>query len=178
MIVIGTDIVETYFKSRAGHRGIKAARAQYDAWLAIAETADWKTPEEVKKAHMKTTLIVIQNEADHADAKKLIERLMGSSDSQDRARMVAQARLVEAYERAQWPRTAPALPVLLTYLMDQHGLSRADLVPLLGTASRVSEVLTGKRDLSMTMVRRLRERFNVSADLLVSRSRARNRIAA
>jgi HTH-type transcriptional regulator/antitoxin HigA len=91
---------------------------------------------------MKTTLIVIQNEADHADAKKLIERLMGSSDSQDRARMVAQARLVEAYERAQWPRTAPALPVLLTYLMDQHGLSRADLVPLLGTASRVSEVLT------------------------------------
>jgi HTH-type transcriptional regulator / antitoxin HigA len=126
---------------------------------------------------MKTTLIVIQNEADHADAKKLIERQMGSNDSQDRALMVAQARLVEAYERAQWPRTA-ALPVLLTFLMDQHGLSRADLVPLLGTASRVSEILTGKRDLSMTMVRRLRERFNVSADLLVSRGRARNRIAA
>jgi HTH-type transcriptional regulator / antitoxin HigA len=34
--------------------------------------------------------------------------------------MVAQARLVEAYERAQWPRTAPALPILLTYLMDQQ----------------------------------------------------------
>jgi HTH-type transcriptional regulator/antitoxin HigA len=62
---------------------------------------------------MKTTLIVIQNEADHADAKKLIAKLMGSRDSQDRARMVAQARLVEAYERAQWPHTAPALPVLL-----------------------------------------------------------------
>ena len=125
-----------------------------------------------------TTLIVIQHEADHADAKKLIERLMGSSNSQDRSRMVAQARLVEAYERAQWPRTAPALPVLLTYLMDPHGLSRADLVPLLGTASRVSEVLAGKRDLSMTMVRRLRERFRISADLLVSRGRARSRIAA
>jgi HTH-type transcriptional regulator/antitoxin HigA len=94
---------------------------------------------------MKTTLIVIQNEADHADAKKLIEKLMGSSDSQDRARMVAQARLVEAYERTQWPRTAPALPVLLAYLMDQHDLTRADLVPLLGTASRVSEVLTERR---------------------------------
>ena len=127
---------------------------------------------------MKATLIVIQNEADHADAKKLIERLMGSNDSQDRARMVAQARLVEAYERAQWPRTAPALPVLLTYLRDQHGLSRADLVPLLGTASRVSEVLTGKRDLSMTMVRRLRERFHISADLLVSRGRRRSQLAA
>src|SRR6266436_676282 len=127
---------------------------------------------------MKTTLIVIQNEADHADAKKLIEKLMGSSDSRDRARMVAQARLVEAYERTQWPRTAPALPVLLTYLMDQHGLSRADLVPLLGTASRVSEVLTGKRDLSMTMVRRLRERFNVSSYLLFSRCLSLNTISS
>ena len=127
---------------------------------------------------MKTTLIVIQNEADHADAKRLIEKLMGSSDPQDRARMIAQARLVEAYERAQWPRTAPTLPVLLAYLMDQHSLSRADLVPLLGTASRVSEVLTGKRELSLTMVRRLRERFHISADLLVSRGRARSTIAA
>ena len=127
---------------------------------------------------MKTTLIVIQNEADHADAKKLIEKLMGSSDPQDGARMVAQARLVEAYERTQWPRTAPSLPVLLGYLMDQHNLMRADLVPLLGTGSRVSEVLTGKRDLSMTMVRRLRDRFHISADLLVSRGRPRNRIAA
>jgi mRNA interferase HigB len=55
MIVIGTDIVETYFKSRAGHRGIKAARAQYDAWLAIAGTADWT--EEVKKAHPKASIL-------------------------------------------------------------------------------------------------------------------------
>ncbi len=126
---------------------------------------------------MKATLIVIEDEADHADAKKLIEKLMGSSDPNDRARMVAQARLVEAYERSEWPRTAPTLPVLLAYIMDQHSLSRADLVPLLGTASRVSEVLGGKRDLSMTMVRRLRERFHISADLLVPRGRARNRIA-
>jgi antitoxin component HigA of HigAB toxin-antitoxin module len=37
------------------------------------------------------------------------------------------------------PRRAPSLPDLLTYLMDQHGLSRADLVPPLGTPSRGSE---------------------------------------
>jgi HTH-type transcriptional regulator/antitoxin HigA len=127
---------------------------------------------------MKTTLIVIENETDHADAKSLIEKLMGSSDSQSRARMVAQALLVEAYERTDWPRTVPTIPVLLAYLMDQHGLSRADLVPLLGTTSRVSEVLSGKRDLSMTMMRRLRERFYISADLLVPQGRTRSRIAA
>jgi HTH-type transcriptional regulator/antitoxin HigA len=127
---------------------------------------------------MKATLIVIQDDADHAEAKKLVEKLMGSSDSQSRARMVAQARLIEAYERTRWPRVSPTLPELLTYLMDQHGLSRADLVPLLGTASRVSEVLSGKRELSMTMVRRLRDRFRISADLLVSHGRGRKPLAA
>src|SRR5580704_11988208 len=100
---------------------------------------------------------------------------MRSNDRRDDARLAAQARLIEAYERSRWPRRRPGPAEILTYLMEQHDLSRADLVPLLGTPSRVSEVLTSKRDLSMTMVRRLRERFNVSADLLVSRGRARNR---
>ena len=95
---------------------------------------------------------------------------MQSNEAADRARMVAQARLIEAYERARWPRKAPPLPDLLTYLVEQHGLTRADLVPLLGTASRVSEVMSGKRELSMTMVKRLRERFHISADLLISAS--------
>jgi HTH-type transcriptional regulator/antitoxin HigA len=116
---------------------------------------------------MKATLIVIQNDADHAEAKKLIERLMDSNDPADQARMAAQARLIEAYERSRWPRRTATVPELLTYLMDQHGLTRADLVPLLGTASRVSEVLNGKRELSMSMVRKVRERFRIPADLLI-----------
>ena len=57
--------------------------------------------------------------------------------------------------------------------MDQHDLSRADLIPLLGTASRVSEVLNGKRELSMSMVRKFRERFQISADLLIPPPRPR-----
>jgi HTH-type transcriptional regulator / antitoxin HigA len=122
---------------------------------------------------MKTTLFVIENDGDHAEAKALIEKLMGSEDTADQARMAAQARLIEAYERARWPRRTPSLPDLLTYLMEQHGLSRADLVPLLGTPSRVSEVLNGKRELSMSMVRKLRERFRISADLLISPKRSR-----
>jgi len=116
---------------------------------------------------MKATLIIIQNEADHQAAKALVSKLMQSSEADDRARMVAQARLIEAYERTRWPRKAPRLSDLLTYLMEQHDLTRADLVPLLGTASRVSEVMSGKRELSMTMIKRLRERFHVPADLLI-----------
>jgi mRNA interferase HigB len=57
MIVIGTDVVERYFAARTGHRGIKAARAQYDAWRAIADKAQWKTPEDVKRAHPKARIL-------------------------------------------------------------------------------------------------------------------------
>ena len=73
---------------------------------------------------MKAMLIVIENEADHAQAKALVDRLMRSHEPADRAHMVAQARLIEAWECVRWPRRAPGLPALLTYLMDQHGPTR------------------------------------------------------
>jgi mRNA interferase HigB len=57
MILIGTDIVERYFAMRAGHRGIKAARTQYEAWRAIVERADWRTPDDVKKGHPKVSVL-------------------------------------------------------------------------------------------------------------------------
>jgi len=46
--------------------------------------------------------------------------------------------------------------------MDQHGLTGADMVPILGTPSRVSEVLGGKKGLSMAMVQRLVEKADPS----------------
>jgi HTH-type transcriptional regulator / antitoxin HigA len=126
---------------------------------------------------VKTTLIVIPNDADHAEAKTLIQKLIGSHEPADQARLTAQARLIQVYECARWPRRIPTLPDLLSYLMDQHGLSRADLVPLLGTASRVSEVLNGKRGLSRTVMRKLHDRFHVSADLLISPPKRRKMAA-
>lgn len=57
MIVIGTDVVEAYFASRAGHKGIKVARTQYEAWRAIAEASEWKTPADVKRSHPKASIL-------------------------------------------------------------------------------------------------------------------------
>ena len=54
MIIIGTDVVENYFANHAGHRGIKAARSQYDAWLDIVTRAEWHNPEDVKASLAKT----------------------------------------------------------------------------------------------------------------------------
>ena len=57
MIVIGTDAVERYFAAHAGDRGIRAARAQFDAWLAIASASQWRNPEDVKSSHPRASIL-------------------------------------------------------------------------------------------------------------------------
>lgn len=116
---------------------------------------------------MDATLIVIDSDAELARASALVNRLMASDKPADLARLEAQARLIAAYEETKWPRRLPSPADLVRYLMDQHGLTRADLVPILGTPSRVSEVLQGKKGLSIAMVQRLRARFRVPAELLL-----------
>jgi len=57
MIVIGTDVVENHLVRRAGHKGIKAARSQYEAWLHIVGRTQWRTPEDVKAAYPKASIL-------------------------------------------------------------------------------------------------------------------------
>jgi mRNA interferase HigB len=57
MIVIGTDVVEGYFANHSGHKGIKAARSQYDAWRDIVARAEWHNPEDVKAAYPKASIL-------------------------------------------------------------------------------------------------------------------------
>ncbi|MCI0467372.1 MAG: XRE family transcriptional regulator [Beijerinckiaceae bacterium] len=116
---------------------------------------------------MDATLILIDSDAERARARALVEQLWDSDDPADLARLEAQARLIAAYEERKWPRRAPGIADLIRHLMDQHDLKRADLVSILGTPSRVSDVLRGKKGLSMAMVQRLRARFRIPADLLL-----------
>jgi HTH-type transcriptional regulator / antitoxin HigA len=116
---------------------------------------------------MDAKLILIDSAAELARAHALVDRLWESDEPADIARLAAQARLIAAYEESQWPRRPPSTAELIRHLMEQHDLTRADMVPILGTPSRVSEVLAGKKQLSMAMVQRLRARFHVPADLLL-----------
>jgi HTH-type transcriptional regulator/antitoxin HigA len=116
---------------------------------------------------MDATLIVIDSDAELARARAFVDRLMVSDDPTDVPRLQAQAHLIAAYEESRWPRRPPRTAEMIRYLTDQHDLTRADLVPLLGTPSRVSEVLRGKKELRITMMQRLRARFRVPAELLL-----------
>jgi HTH-type transcriptional regulator / antitoxin HigA len=127
---------------------------------------------------------LIDSDAELARARSLVERLWGSEAAADIARLQAQARLIAAYEDQKWPRRPPRTADLIRHLMDEHGLSRADMAAILGTPSRVSEILAGKKQLSMGLVQRLRARFGIPADLLLPpvrqppRPRATRRAAA
>src|SRR3978361_1979934 len=116
---------------------------------------------------MDATMILIDSDAELARARALVDRLWSSDDPADIARLEAQARLIAAYEARKWPRRPSSTAELILHLMDQHGLTRADMVPILGTPSRVSEVLRGRKELSMAMVQRLRASFRIPADLLL-----------
>jgi HTH-type transcriptional regulator/antitoxin HigA len=116
---------------------------------------------------MEATVIVIDSDAELARARTLVDRLWNSSQPADIARLEAQSLLIAAYEHRKWPRRPPGIGQLLHHLMDQHGLTRADLVPILGSRTRVDEILRGRKGLSMAMVQRLRAQFRVPADLLL-----------
>ena len=57
MIVIGTGLVEGYLANHAGHKGIRAARSQYEVWLDIVGHARWRNPEDVKASYPKASIL-------------------------------------------------------------------------------------------------------------------------
>jgi HTH-type transcriptional regulator/antitoxin HigA len=120
---------------------------------------------------MKAEVILIENDEDLKAARALVAKLGRSPKASDAARLRAQALLLQAYEGTRWPLHPIAPADLIRYAMEQHGLSPADMAPILGTRSRVSEVLNGKRPLTLPMIRRLHERLGLPADLLIAERR-------
>jgi antitoxin component HigA of HigAB toxin-antitoxin module len=77
---------------------------------------------------MDATLVLIDSDAELLRARALVDQLWNSTDPADVARLEAQASLIAAYEE-KGPRRPPGVADLIRHLMDQHGLSRTDLIP-------------------------------------------------
>ncbi len=98
---------------------------------------------------------VVKSDAQYKDVLHRIEQLMADDptvDSAEGRELEVLAILVREYERAVFPLAAPSPLGALALRMDQLGLAPKDLVPYLGSRSKVSEVLAGKRPLSLTMI--------------------------
>jgi HTH-type transcriptional regulator/antitoxin HigA len=114
----------------------------------------------------------IRTKADYKKAFAEIERLWGAkSGTPEGDRLDVLATLVEAYEAEQYPIDPPDPVEAIKFRMEQQGLSRKDLEPLIGTRTRVAEVLNRKRNLSISMIRRLHDRLGIPAEVLIRPTR-------
>lgn len=81
------------------------------------------------------------------------------------------ATLIDAYEGEHHPIDPPDPIEAIKFRMEQQNLTRKDLEGILGTRTRVAEVLNRRRGLSINMIRRLHEDLGIPADVLIRKSR-------
>jgi HTH-type transcriptional regulator / antitoxin HigA len=79
--------------------------------------------------------------------------------------------LIENYEDKHFPVGLPGPIEAIRFRMEQQGLTNKDLMPFIGTAGRVSEILNGKRALTLAMIRALHTHLGIPADVLIKATR-------
>jgi HTH-type transcriptional regulator/antitoxin HigA len=114
----------------------------------------------------------IRTENDHVAALAEVERLWGAKvGTPEGDRLDVLATLVDAYEAEHDPMDPPDPIEAIKFRMEQQGLTRKDLETMLGTRTRVSEVLSRRRNLSIGMIRRLHSELGISAEVLIRPTR-------
>ena len=114
----------------------------------------------------------IRTEANYKAALSEVERLWGArAGTPDGDRLDVLATLIDAYEADRDPMDPPDPIEAIKFRMEQQGLTRRDLEEIIGTRTRIAEVLNRKRGLSIGMIRRLHERLGISAEVLIRPSR-------
>jgi len=115
----------------------------------------------------------LKSEADHKAALAEIGRLWGARSGTSKGdRLDVLATLVDAYENEHFPMDPPDPIEAIKFRMEQRGLTRKDLEGILGTRSRVAEVLNRRRSLSINMIRSLHAKLGIPADVLIRPPRA------
>ena len=114
---------------------------------------------------------VLRTESDYRKALEHFESLMaarkGTREYEERDVLAV---LIERYESEKYPISPPDPVEAIKFRMEQQGLTRRDLEPYLGGRSKVSEVLTGKRELTLAQIRALHSHLGIPAEVLIRRA--------
>ena len=121
---------------------------------------------------MAAELKPIRTEEDYEAALEEVGRLRGAkSGSAEGDRLDVLATLIEVYEAQHYPMDPPDPIEAIQFRMEQQGLTRKDLEPMIGNRGRVAEVMNRKRGLSIEMIRNLHVHLGISADILIRPTR-------
>ena len=122
---------------------------------------------------MANELKPIRTKADYRTALAEVERLWGAKRGTPKGdRLDVLATLIDVYETQHYPMDPPDPIDAIQFRMEQQGLTRKDLEPMIGTRARVAEIMARKRNLSIDMIRRLHEQLGISAEVLIRPTRA------
>lgn len=118
---------------------------------------------------MNAQLKPIRSEEDYEKALELMDHVFDAEEGTPEADVRdVLAVLIEDFEDKHYEIDVPDPISALKFRMEQAGLTQKDLVPLLGSRAKVSEVLSGKRDLSLRMIRALHSHLGIPAEVLIS----------
>ncbi|MCK5735901.1 MAG: ImmA/IrrE family metallo-endopeptidase [Spirochaetaceae bacterium] len=116
---------------------------------------------------------IIRNEKDYDAALGRMEEIFDAAPgSEEYDEMEVLALLIETYEDEHHVMDLPDPIEAIKFRMDQDNLKQADLVTLIGSRSKVSEILSGKAGLSLKMIRNIRRHLGISAEVLLRESGA------
>lgn len=111
---------------------------------------------------------LIKTEEDYKSALKLADELFDAkADTPEGDKLELIVTLIEIYEKEHFPIDNPSPLEAIKFRMDQMGLLPKDLVPFIGSKSKVSEILSGKRTLSLNMIRQLASGLNIPVEVLI-----------
>lgn len=117
---------------------------------------------------MSNKIRAIRSEADYDAALARIDALMDAkADTPEGDELDVLTDLVELYEERHVPMSYPTPVEAILFRMEQGNLAPRDLIPFMGSRSKVSEVLSGKRPLTMQMARALHANLGIPADVLL-----------
>ena len=121
----------------------------------------------------------IRKESDHEAALREIARLWGAPQYTPKGdRLDVLVALVEAYERAHFPVDPPDAIGAIRFRLEQAGLPVSALMGVIGSRTRVYEVLRGDRPLTLEMIRRVHAKLGIPAEVLIRPATKRRRRAA
>jgi|SRR6056297_901256 len=112
---------------------------------------------------------VIKTEEDYNSALKRLEEIFDApvnSPDGDEAELLTV--LIEKYEEEHYPIEAPDPIEAIRFRMEQMNMKKKDLAEVLGYKSRVSEILSRKRKLSLKMIRQLHKKLRIPYDSLLT----------
>ncbi len=117
------------------------------------------------------TARIIKTEAQYEAALRRVARLMDAVAGTPRGdELELWSLLVSDYEDRRYRIDEPGPIAAIRFRMDQQGLKQRDLVPYLGSRSKVSEVLSGRRPLSLAMIRKLHDGLGIPLKVLIRES--------